>query len=50
MADLIQQTLNETAQACLTKPLDMTQLLGLLKEILAANGDGIKYKHGGYQS
>ncbi len=50
MADLIQQTLNETAHACLTKPLDMTQLLGLLKEILAANGDGIQCKPGVYQS
>ncbi len=39
MADLIQQTLDETAQTCLTKPLDMAQLLGLLKEISAAKRD-----------
>ncbi len=37
MADLIQQTLDETAQACLTKPLDMAQLLGLLKRYLSPN-------------
>jgi len=42
MADLIQQTLDETAQTCLTKPLDMAQLLGLLKEISAAKRDGIQ--------
>jgi CheY-like chemotaxis protein len=39
MADLIQEILDETAQTCLTKPLDMAQLLGLLKEISAASGD-----------
>ena len=42
MADLIQQTLDETAQTCLTKPLGMAQLLGLLKEISAAKRDGIQ--------
>lgn len=42
MADLIQETLDETAQTCLEKPLDMAQLLGLLKEIFAASGDGIQ--------
>ncbi len=41
MTDLIQQTLDETAQTCLTKPLDMAQLLGLLKETSSASGDGI---------
>lgn len=41
MADLIQQTLDESAQTCLTKPLDTAQLLGLLKEISAASHDGI---------
>ncbi len=39
MADLIQEILDETAQTCLTKPLDMTQLLGLLKDISAAKDD-----------
>lgn len=50
MADLIQEILDETAQTCLTKPLDMAQLLGLLKEISAASGDEIQCKPGGYQS
>ncbi len=44
MVDLIRQTLDETAQTCLTKPLDMAQLLGHLKEIYAANHDGIQGK------
>ncbi len=42
MADLIQQTLSEEACTCLTKPLDMAQLLGLLKEIFVAKRDGIQ--------
>ena len=36
MADLIQQTLDETAQTCLTKPMDMAQLLGILAKLFAA--------------
>ncbi len=36
MADLIQQTLDETAQTCLTKPMDMEQLLGILAKLFAA--------------
>ena len=39
MTDLIQEILDETAQTCLTKPLDMGQILGLLKEISAAKRD-----------
>ena len=39
MADLIQLTLSESARICLTKPLDMGQMLGLLKEISAAKRD-----------
>lgn len=39
MSDLIQEILDETAQTCLTKPLDMGQLLGLLKEIFAPKRD-----------
>jgi len=39
MAALIKLTLDESARICLTKPLDMGQLLGLLKEISAAKRD-----------
>ncbi len=41
MADLIQQALDESAQTCLTKPMDIAQLLGLLKEASSVSGDGI---------
>lgn len=39
MAELIQLTLSESARICLTKPLDMGQLLGLLNEISVAKRD-----------
>ncbi len=38
MAEFIQLTLSESARICLTKPLDMAQLLGLLKEIFVNRG------------
>ena len=40
MDTLIQQTLKESAHTCLTKPIDIPQLLGLLKEISAAKREG----------
>lgn len=44
MDALIQQTLDESAHICLIKPIDIPQLLGLLKEISAAKREGTYHK------
>ena len=46
MGALVQQTINENAYTCLTKPLDMRSLLALLEEVLEARRSGKLTKPG----
>jgi hypothetical protein len=44
MSDLISQTLGENAYACLTKPLDMFELLKFLREVAVSQKNGTTVK------
>ena len=46
MREMIDQTLKENAHACLTKPVNIETLIGLLNEIIAAKKEGRYHKKG----